>query len=234
MDRDQSDPGLRLRNGFGLLAAAVWLTGMVLLAPCEAGAQMLSLEETESLVRTVYFEGMPMEKAERIGPAGCARLLEMLSDPAESPSHGQILVALGICSPQGGFEAIRDWANAPREGEIDRATFRSWQALPFALAHLSRRDPRALALLEARLNDSEAPKWTFRHHRGARLVSQSRRAAATCLAMTGMPEAGAALDRAERRASDQSFRNHLESARALHRESGRRPYVRGGTQGGHK
>jgi hypothetical protein len=191
---------------------------------------MLSVEETESLVRGVYYEGMPEAEAERIGPAGCARLVEMLSNPQEKQSHGQILVALGICAPPGGFEAIRDWADAPREGAVDRATFRGWQALPFAWAHLATRDSRALARLESQLNESESPNWRFRHHRGARLVSQSRRAAATCLAMTGLPEAGAALDRARLRASDQSFRLHLDRARERHRRSGRRPDVRGGTQ----
>lgn len=218
-NRDQSRPGLRRREAIALLAAVGGVMGLILSAPGEAAAQTLSVDETVTLVRGVYYEGMPEEQAERIGPDGCAQLIEMLADPRESRSHAQVLLAIGICHPSGGFEAIRDWADTPREGEIDRATFRTWQALPAALGRLARHDPRALARLEAQLNESEAPTWTFRHHRGARLVSQSRRSAATWLARTGLPEAGAALDRVRGDASDQRFRDHLEGARRLHRES---------------
>jgi len=220
-NRDQSGPGLHLREAIAILAAGAWLMGLILVAPGQATAQALSVEETVSLVRGVYYEGMPEEQAARIGPAGCVRLIEMLADPLERRSHAQVLLAIGICGPAGGFEAIRDWAEAPREGEVDRATFRAWQALPYALGRLAHRDPRALARLEAQLSESEPPSWTFRHHRGARLVSQSRRSAATCLARTGMPEAGAALDRARDDAPDRAFRDHLEGARELFRESAR-------------
>ena len=180
------------------------------------GKESFSVEETEMLMRTVYFEGMPEEELARIGPEGCERLVEMLSDPGERRNHGRVLVAIGYCAPEGGFEAIRDWSEMPRSGEIDRATFRAWQALPFALGYLAERDPRALAMLDARLSDPVAPDWTFRHHRGARLVQQSRRSAATCLAETGLPEAGTALQRAGRSASDASFQEHLDEVRSLH------------------
>ena len=93
---------------------------MILSAPGEAVAQTLSADETVTLVRGVYYEGMPEERAERIGPDGCAQLIKMLADPRESRSHAQVLLAIGICHPSGGFEAIRDWADTPREGEIDR------------------------------------------------------------------------------------------------------------------
>jgi hypothetical protein len=48
-----------------------------------AAAQTLTVAETETLVRASYFEGMPEEPASRIGPAGAARLVEMLFDPEE-------------------------------------------------------------------------------------------------------------------------------------------------------
>ncbi len=223
MDREES--------GVGRLAAVACLMVLVLSGAWPAKAQTLSVEETETLVRSVYYEGMPEEQAARIGPAGCARLVEMLATSEESRSHGQILVAIGICGPPGGFEAIRDWADMPRVGEIDRATFRAWQALPYALGHLARRDRRALARLETRLNDAEAPSWTFRHHRGARLVAQSRRSAATGLALTGLSAAREALDRAEARVTERGFRAHLEDARRLHRQSARAHGVRGGVVG---
>ena len=62
-----------------------------------AAAQRLTIPETEALVRVSYFEGMPEEAAARIGPAGAERLAEMLFDPEEGRSHGQILSALGLC-----------------------------------------------------------------------------------------------------------------------------------------
>lgn len=177
----------------------------------------LDVTETESLVRAVYYEGLPLEEAERIGPEGCERLVEMLADPAEQLSHAQIMLAIGVCGPPGGLEALRDWEEAPREGRIDRATFRAWQLLPHALGRLAEHDPRAIARLERRLNASEGPAWSFRHHRGARLVRQKRREAASCLAETGMDEAALALDRAERRSSDPELREHLRESRARHR-----------------
>jgi hypothetical protein len=176
----------------------------------------LTADEAEQLVRRVHFEGMPAEQAERIGPAGGARLIAMLEDPGERAFHANILIALGHCGCEGAFEAIRAWAALPREGELDRATFRAWQALPHALGELAAHDPRALAPLEARL-DEPSPGWTFRHHRGARLARLARRSAASSLARTGLPAAGEALDRADRRASDPVFAAHLREQRSVHR-----------------
>lgn len=196
--------------------------------PGSSGAQTLSLEETEDLVRQTYFEGLPEDEATRIGPEGALRLLEMLADPAERDNHARILIALGFSAPPGACEAIEAWqATAlPAEGELDRSAFRAWQALPFALGHLADRDPEAIASLEAFMN-AGAPGWTFRHHRGARLTRLSRRSAASALAETGLPAARAALDRAGRNLSDSSdvtdadFEAHLQQMRALHAERAR-------------
>lgn len=233
----------RLPDRVGLMAALAWLTGLVLSLPCDATAQqgsVLSVEETRQLVRARYFEGMPVDEAERIGPEGCEQLKAMLLDDDERASHGQVLMAIGICGPDGGLEAIEAWADRPRRGEIDRATFRAWQALPFALGRLARHDARAVDRLERRLNRSEAPEWTFRHHRGARLVSLSRRAAASSLAETDLPEAAMALDRARVMTTDEGFRGHLEEARSTHRrraearDRGDEMRSLGGTQGGRR
>lgn len=199
-----------------------------------ADGALLDVTRTEQLVRAVYYEGMPVEEAERIGPEGCARLAEMLEDEAERRHHGRVLMALGICGGPDSFEAIRRWADAPRVGEVDRATFRAWQVLPHALARLAERDPRAFARLEAQLNDASAPGWSFRHHRGPRLLRQRRRAAATALGLSGLPEAAAALERADRRSSDADFAEHLRSARALHRQARevRERALRRGARGG--
>lgn len=192
----------------------------VLSASGVAAVQTLSIAEAEALVRASYFEGMPEEAAARIGPAGAQRLLEMLLDPEEGRSHGQILLALGLCGSPDAMTAILGWVTTPRTGEIDRDTFKAWQALPYAFGHLARFDRRAILHLESLMN-AEAPGWTFRHHRGARLRDLARRSAATSLALTGLPEARRALDRASREASDARFEEHLRNARALHAERAR-------------
>jgi len=203
-----------------------------------AVAQMLTVPETEALVRASYFEGMPQEQAARIGPEGAERLIEMLLDPEESQSHNQILLALGLCGSPDALAAILDWAAAlddvatfegatALEGTasnepttFDRDTFKAWQALPYALGHLARFDRRAVVHLEALMN-AEAPGWTFRQHTGARLRDLARRSAATSLALTGLPEARRALDRASGPASDPRFEVHLRNVRALHSERAR-------------
>ncbi len=200
-----------------------------------ASAQTLSLAETEDLVRNRYFEGMPEERAARIGRAGAERLVVMLSDPEEAPSHAQILLALGLCGSPDARSAILGWAaslerlassgrvGASRgqgtrgEVEVDRDTFKAWQALPYALGHTAKFDPRAVDDLE-RWFDAPAPDWTFRQFEGPRLRDLARRSALTSLALTGLPEARQVLDRAGRDASDARLEAHLRDARARHAE----------------
>lgn len=198
-----------------LLAPAGWLGAQ------DRSEPVLDVAETEAFVRAVYFEGMPLDEARQIGPDGCRRLVEMLRDPVERASHAQIMLAIGICAPPGGFEALSEWADTPRRGRVDRATFRAWQLLPHALGYLAEHDRRAVDRLERLLGTAESPEWTFRHHRGARLVRQARRAAASSLAETGLDEAAAALDRASRRETDPALRAHLREARARHRAAKR-------------
>jgi hypothetical protein len=216
-----------LLAGTGFEAAARPPAGRSADAQSVAGGAMLSVEETEALVRAHYYEGMPREQAARIGTEGCARLLEMLDDPSESRSHHQVLVALGICAPDGALEAIDAWLAALPTGEIDRPRFRAWLAVSHALASLADRDPRALARLEARMTASEAPRFRHGRHRGTGLVRLRRDGAATGLAETGLPQARAALDRASLRASDAAFRAHLDAVRSLHRERAEQRRSRG-------
>ena len=180
-------------------------------------AQTLTIEETEGLVGAVYYEGMPEEPATRIGPAGAARLVEMLADSDERASHGQIMLALGLCGSPDAMAAIEAWSAEPRLGEIDRVTFRAWQALPYALGHLARFDSAALQRLEQLMHE-DAPRWTFRQHRGARLLRLNRESAANSLAETGLPEARRMLDRVGRNASDVQFERILRDARLRHAE----------------
>ncbi|MFP8881091.1 MAG: hypothetical protein VCE43_17390 [Myxococcota bacterium] len=175
----------------------------------------LGANGAEQLVRETWYEGLPLDRAAQIDAAGAARLVSMLEDPDERAHHANILMALGVCVQPSAYEAIAAWAAQPRAGEVDRATFRAWQTLPQALGRLARHDGRALTLLAAQL-DAGPLAWHFRHHRGERLADLTRRAAATGLAISGLPEADALLERAEA-FSTGALREHLRESRSLHR-----------------
>lgn len=204
-------------------ALVLSLVSLHAVAPGRATAQpagspsFLSLEETESLARRVDYEGMPEDEAVRIGPEGAARLIEMLADPEEQPHHARILLALGIWGGEGALEAMRDWAllflNGGEGSEIDRDRFRAWQVLPFALGKLAHRDPRAVAELAACF-DADPPAWSFRRFKGARLQALERRAAASALAETRLPEAERVLDAVARRADDPALADHVRAVRS--------------------
>ncbi|MBY0400419.1 hypothetical protein K2X89_09010 [Myxococcota bacterium] len=182
--------------------------------PVARGAGVLGVAETEALVRRVDFEGMPEDDAARIGPAGVARLVEMLGDPAERPHQARILLALGSAGGAFALEAIRGWLDAlPGEGELDRATFRAWQNLPFALGRLAHREPRAVAELVARF-EAEPPGFSFRHFQGERLRQLEQRAALTALAETRRPDAARALEALARRPHSPAIADHLRAVRA--------------------
>lgn len=213
--------GAGVKSGIGVasvVASCVAFFAAVFAAPAVAQDAMLSVEETESLVRARYYEGLPKDLAARIGPEGCDRLVEMLADPAEARHHDQILVAIGICAPEGGLEAIGAWLGAMPEGEIDRPRFKAWLAVNHALGELAEHDPRALAILESRMIRPDAPRFRHGRHRGARLLKMRRFGAAHDLAETGLPAAADALDRADLQASDGEFVGHLRAARARHGE----------------
>jgi len=185
-------------------------------------ADPLGAVEAEALVRQVYYEGLPLDEARRIGPAGADRLAHMLADPAEAPHHANIVMALATSGQPGAFDALQAWARQPRVGEVDRATFRAWRALPHALGQLADADSRAIDRLAVEL-DGGTETWTFRHYDAARLARLRRRAAATSLAMTGRPEAVSHLRRARRATSDLDLRAHLFEVEALHAERGLAP-----------
>ena len=180
-------------------------------AQTSSGAAVLGVDEAEALVRRVDYEGMPEDEAARIGPAGAARLVEMLADPAERPHQARILVALGSCGGPGALEAMKTWLEAlPATGELDRATFRAWQNLPFALGRLAHREPRAVAELVARF-EAAPPGWSFRHFKGEPLRQLEQRASVTALAHTRLPEAARSLANLARGAHPPALAEHLRA-----------------------
>lgn len=218
------------------LVFLLWVLGGIvpgLLGAAPGGP--LGVEETEALVRRVDYEGMPEDEAVRIGPAGGARLIEMLSDPEERPHHARILLALGSWGGPGAIEAIRRWRAAlPATGELDRGTFRAWQSLPFALGRLARHEPGAVADLTARF-DADPPGWSFRHFRSERLRTLEQRATVSALAETRLPEAARALDALARRPHAPAVTEHLRAVQAemqIEMQAGATPAVNGRTPGG--
>ncbi len=183
-----------------------------------AFAQEMTADEAEDFVRTRWFEGMPEAEARRIGAEGAARIAALLDDPDEAGVHANALLALGLSEQPGAYEAIVAWADQPRSGEIDRATFRAWQALPFALGYVAQQDRRAVARLEAELD--RVPGFSFRHQTPARMRDLTRRGAVNALSGSGLPEARAALQRARAAATDPEFRRHIDEADAPARSFG--------------
>lgn len=198
--------------------AAACLLALAASADGDTAPAELDAAAAEALVRQVWYEGFPRPRAAGLSAQGVARLAAMLADPTEREHHANILLALAASGRPGAYEAVSSWSPTAREGEIDRAGFRAWQALPHALGELARHDTRALALLEEQLA-GRTPSWHFRHQRDHRLRRLAQRAAATALAHSGRPEAAALLQRAAVRAADEpDLREHLEQCQALHRD----------------
>lgn len=202
---------MEARRAIGIACAS--LTAALLAAATPAASAELDAAQTEELVRTLWYEGLPFEEAAKIGPEGAAALVALLADPSESAVHANALLALGISGQPGAYEAIDAWARAPRDGEVDRSVFRAWQTLPHALGHLARRDPRALDALAARLAPA-AVSWRFRHFDAARLREMERRGVASALGSSGLSLARALLAGA-RAAGGPGWRSHVDEALAL-------------------
>lgn len=211
----RSGTALRVASWVGCLAVCIAAPVTAQLQPDEG---LLSVAETEALVRARYYEGMPRDLVERIGPEGCEGLLALLGDPGESRHHDQVLIAIGVCAPDGALEAIDAWLAGLPQDEIDRPRFKAWLAVSHALAALADRDLRAIDRLEERMLSPEAPGFRHGRHAGARLQRLQRDGAATGLAESGLPEALGVLDRAQLLTSDVEFVAHLQTLRTLHRE----------------
>ena len=175
----------------------LWLLVALPLATTHpAHAQLGEAAFAEQLVRAQYVEGLPYTEARELTPVGVERLVEMLRDAAEAEHHENIVMALGISSESQAYPALVEFEGSEVEGEVDAAEYRARRAVPLALGHLARTDPRALRfLLEAarREGPESAPRWWYLYLRDQKLAGILRRAAITGVAMSGQPEAVAAL-----------------------------------------
>jgi hypothetical protein len=153
--------------------------------------------DAEALVRAIHYEGIPRDRARALDAAGLARLGAMLEDPAEIPHHGNIVEALGLCGQPAAFAILRVWADRAPTGEVARGTFRARVVLGQAMGRLAQSDPRALAWLLAEAARPPAdPAWSFRHLRGGALRTLLEEQILSGLALSGAPEARAAIDAA--------------------------------------
>ena len=203
---------------------SLWLLiGLLLATTYPARAQLAEVEFAEELTRADYVEGLPYARARQLTPAGVEILTEMLADPAEAEHHDNIVMALGISGDPQAYLALSQFHDDSPEGEIDSATYRARRALPLAMGHLARSDPRAFQFLldavHARAVTS-VPEWSYRHLAGERLEGILRRAAITGLAISGRPEAVAVLRALGERARDDlratnELRVHVREAERL-------------------
>jgi hypothetical protein len=186
------------------------------LALPSAGRAESDVAAAERLARTPFAEGVPYAEARELSDAGVARLIEMLDDPDAASHRAQIIEVLGMSGGAGAYSAVAAAAAGQPAGEVDRATLRTRVAILVALGHLARSDERALADLETAVARGDAPRWSHRHLRGAKLGALLQRSAVTALAMSGTPRAESALRRLRAGAGGSPELNrHLDAALEL-------------------
>jgi hypothetical protein len=203
--------------------APLALLGLLLGTALPARAEFDEIEFARTLVRTRHIEGLPYARARELTPAGVEILSEMLEDPAEAEYRDNIVMALGMSGHPQAYRALTRFRERWVEGEVDSAEYRARRALPFAMGHLARSDARAFQfLVESARGRSRksAPDWSYRHLAGQRLEGILRRAAIMGVAMSGRPEAVAALlELGERARLDRSttdeLRTHIQEAQAV-------------------
>lgn len=190
------------------------------LYPVAVAAQDGGARAAEELVRGQYYEALPYARAQQLDPAGVARLVAMLADPAEAEHRPNIVAALGMSGGADAYPALAAFAQSAPRGAVDSAEYRARLAAPIAMGHLARSDPRALSYLRTAAHSDAPTSWTYRHLDRERLGRLLQRAAISGLGVSGLPAADRALrtlrdervDDAKRR---EARRAHIDEAREL-------------------
>jgi hypothetical protein len=187
----------RAKGRCALACAATVLLGIGgIFAEAAAQPAAPSSSGVEDLVRSAWFEGLPLDRAAKLGPEDGALLAEMLADPAEAPHHTNIVMALGACACGPAFEALVAFDAEATGWEADDLHARTARlAVPQAMGLLAGRDPRALDWL---LAQTAAPTPAADDRPGRR----RRSAVLDGLALTGAPHAAARLAELEAAARD--------------------------------
>jgi hypothetical protein len=178
------------------------------------------------LVRPVYIDSFPVERARALDAEGVAALARLLRNPAEANAHCNAVTALGWSGRAEAAQALIEYAAAAPSGEIERARYCALTRVPLALGHLARGDDGALAwLLAEAARGAHDPGWRHGRQQGERLALWLDEQMRTGLALSGRAEAIPWLRDAPpktpsalRAAGVLSARRerHLEALRALH------------------
>ena len=132
------------------VAARAVLCALLCTPTGEIGAQPPSETVAEALVRQVWFEGLPLDRAAALGPAAGEQLAAMLADPTEAAHYANAVMALGVCDCRSAFEVLAQFGELPPTGANPLHTETAHLAVPHAMGLLARRDPRGLAWIESR------------------------------------------------------------------------------------
>jgi len=198
----------------------------ILLFSASAGADSgTEAAAAEALASARYYDSFPYEEARALTDAGVARLAELLADPTATGVHAHAVLALGVCRREGAFETLVRHAARVPDGEVSSAVYRSRATIPIAMGHLAASDDRALAyLIDAFQNPPARASWRYSVLDEEKIARKLRRDAASGLATSGRPEAGAALASAiagpaARQASE--FSAHVAAVLDLHQRVAR-------------
>ena len=172
----------------------------------------------ETLVHTLYYEGMPYSEARALSGGATDHLLLLLEDENEAEWAHNIIMALAIADHPDALEAILFYEASLATGEVDRATYRTRVAIPFALGHLARNDDAALSALTARALIKTASSWSHGHWSDQNLAGHLQRLAISSLGISGRSEVLAILNQIALSLDaqlDLQLLPHLESTQAL-------------------
>jgi hypothetical protein len=142
------------------------------------------------LVRPVYIDSFPVERARALDAEGVAALARLLRDSAEANAHCNAVTALGWSGRAEAAQALIEYASAAPSGETPRARYCAHTRVPLALGHLARGDDRALAwLLAEAARGAHDPGWRHGRQQGERLALWLDEQVRTGLALSGRVEA---------------------------------------------
>jgi hypothetical protein len=143
-------------------------------------------------VRPIYFEGLPTDKALSFGGDSVPLLLDMLGDPLEQASWGNIVVLLGMIGDPRAVDPLIGFLEQPGTGDLSRSHYKAKTAVLPALGYLLNKQPTNQTAL-AYLQDSRDPTFWGKRQLGWNLAPSQGGGSARDLRLTEMAIMGLAL-----------------------------------------
>jgi hypothetical protein len=190
------------------------VAGGIVLPPAAAGRDPTEGEGIEAFVRRFYVHGVPYDEATRFDETAVPRLLEMLADPEEKPYWPNIVGVLGIIGDASLGDDLIAFIEGNKGQALDPETYRAALSAVISLGYLANRTGEYavveyLADAAANLPSAETEADETEDRSGAEpdrtpsegaaalrlddgVIAQS---AVWGLALSGQPEARAALER---------------------------------------